>query len=111
VVGVESGDGVHLVQSGCGPLDEAGGDGAVQLHHRPRRRGHDRDDESPETAYFPSIEKEYGQPISSWIELINQNRTLSRHSDLVARLKRDHGHGHGHANTLVGYARKAALTR
>jgi hypothetical protein len=30
--------------------------------------------ESPETAYFPSIEKKYGQPISSWIELINQTR-------------------------------------
>ena len=60
----------------------------------------------PETAYFPSIEKKYGQPIAYWIDLINSNTTLRRHSELVAWLKRDHGLGHGHATALVGYALK-----
>lgn len=57
-----------------------------------------------EAAYFPSIEKKYGQPITYWVELINANTELSRHGELVAWLKRGHGLGHGHATALVGYA-------
>lgn len=60
--------------------------------------------DDPETAYFPSIEKKYGQPIAHWIDLIHRHTELSRHSDLVAWLKREHGLGHGHATALVGYA-------
>ncbi len=60
----------------------------------------------PEAANSPSIEKKYGQPISYWIDLINANTPLQRHSDLVAWLKRDHGLGHGHATPLVGCALK-----
>jgi hypothetical protein len=60
----------------------------------------------PESAYFPSIERKYGKPISFWIDLINANTTLSRHSELVSWLKQEHGIGHGHATALVGYALK-----
>lgn len=59
-----------------------------------------------EASYFPAIEKQYGQPISHWIEIIHANTELSRHTDLVSWLKREHGIGHGHATALVGYALK-----
>jgi hypothetical protein len=35
----------------------------------------------PATAYFPSIEKKYGRPVSYWIDLIYANTDLHRHSD------------------------------
>ncbi|MER6359759.1 DUF4287 domain-containing protein [Kitasatospora sp. NPDC001527] len=50
--------------------------------------------------YFPSIEKTYGQPIAHWKELIRSS-PLTRHMELVAWLKEEHGLGHGHANALV----------
>ena len=59
---------------------------------------------SKEAAYFPAIEKKYGQPISYWVELINGHTELSRHGELVGWLKQEHGVGHGHATALVGYA-------
>jgi Domain of unknown function (DUF4287) len=60
--------------------------------------------QDPETAYFPAIEKKYGQPISHWIGLIHGKTELTRHGELVAWLKNEHGLGHGHATALVGYA-------
>jgi hypothetical protein len=57
-----------------------------------------------EASYFPSIEKTYGQPVQHWIGLIHTNTKLTRHGELVAWLKREHGLGHGHANALVAYA-------
>lgn len=55
-------------------------------------------------AYFPSIEKRYGQPISHWMTILAADTTL-RHSDMVAKLKSEHGLGHGHANALVAQFR------
>jgi hypothetical protein len=54
-------------------------------------------------AYFPSIEKKYGRPISEWLDLIHSSE-LTRHSQLVTWLKTEYGIGHGHATALVGYA-------
>ncbi len=53
-------------------------------------------------AYFPSIEKKYGQPISHWLDLL---ATLGdrKHMEMVAWLKSEHQLGHGHANALVAY--------
>ncbi|MBQ1763866.1 MAG: DUF4287 domain-containing protein [Aquincola sp.] len=57
-------------------------------------------------AYFPSIEKKYGQPIAHWMDTLQAMGPL-KHMELVARLKADHQMGHGHANALVA----AFLTR
>ncbi|MFF8990342.1 DUF4287 domain-containing protein [Streptomyces sp. NPDC014983] len=51
-------------------------------------------------SYFPSIEKKYGRPIGAWQELIRSS-PLTKHMELVAWLKSEHGLGHGHANALV----------
>ena len=55
-------------------------------------------------SYFPSIEKTYGHQIAHWKALL-EAMPPTRHSDMVAMLKRDHGLGHGHANALVAHFR------
>lgn len=51
-------------------------------------------------SYFPSIEKKYGRPIVEWQEFIRAS-PLTKHMEIVAWLKSEHGLGHGHANALV----------
>ncbi|MFJ7151312.1 DUF4287 domain-containing protein [Streptomyces sp. NPDC100445] len=51
-------------------------------------------------SYFPSIEEKYGRPVGEWQALIRCS-PLTRHMELVAWLKAEHGMGHGHANALV----------
>jgi hypothetical protein len=53
-------------------------------------------------SYFPFIEKKYGRPIAEWKALIRA-RPPSKHMELVAWLKAEHGMGHGHANALVAH--------
>lgn len=53
-------------------------------------------------SYFPSIEKTYGRPIAEWQAVVREHYP-SRHMELVAMLKREHGMGHGHANAIVAY--------
>ncbi|MGZ0701137.1 DUF4287 domain-containing protein [Pseudomonas piscis] len=53
-------------------------------------------------SYFPSIEKNYGRPISHWLELLAAT-SGKKHMELVALLKSEHGMGHGHANALVAH--------
>jgi hypothetical protein len=53
-------------------------------------------------SYFPSIERRYGRPIDEWKSLIRGSE-LTRHMELVAWLKDEHGLGHGHANALVAH--------
>ncbi|WP_406346165.1 DUF4287 domain-containing protein [Streptomyces sp. NBC_00648] len=53
-------------------------------------------------SYFPSIEAKYGHPIAHWKELISSS-PLTKHRELVAWLKTEHGLGHGHANALVAH--------
>lgn len=54
-------------------------------------------------SYFPSIEKTYGQPISYWMEQLDQVSD-SKHMEQVAHLKAM-GMGHGHANAVVAVYR------
>jgi Domain of unknown function (DUF4287) len=56
-------------------------------------------------SYFPSIEKTYGEPIAHWKALVASMPVGTRHSDMVAMLKNDHGMGHGHANAIVAHYR------
>lgn len=51
-------------------------------------------------SYFPSIEAKYGRPIAEWKSLI-RTAPVTKHMELVAWLKQEHGIGHGHANALV----------
>lgn len=55
-------------------------------------------------SYFPAIEKKYGHPVDHWLRLIRAS-PLTRHAELVAWLKTEHGLGHGHANALVAHTR------
>lgn len=52
--------------------------------------------------YFPPIEKTYGRPVAAWQDLI-RSRALTRHMQLVAWLKAEHGLDHGHANALLAH--------
>ncbi|MFB4193142.1 DUF4287 domain-containing protein [Streptomyces carpaticus] len=54
-------------------------------------------------SYFPAIEKKYGRPIGDWQQLVRES-PLTKHMELVAWLKSEHGMGHGHANALVAHA-------
>ncbi len=50
-------------------------------------------------SYFPSIEKNYGMPITHWMKVLDA-MTGKKHMEMVAALKTDHKMGHGHANEL-----------
>lgn len=53
-------------------------------------------------AYFPSIEKKYGKPISEW-QAVVRSHAGKRHMEIVGILKSEYGMGHGHANAIVAY--------
>lgn len=58
-------------------------------------------------AYFPSIEKKYGQPMSHWFQLVEALADM-KHMERVAWLKSEHGLGHGHANAIVAHVLAAS---
>ena len=53
-------------------------------------------------SYFPSIEKKYGRPIADWQRIVRDHPS-TKHMELVAMLKSEHGMGHGHANAIVAH--------
>jgi len=54
------------------------------------------------SAYFPSIEKTYGHPVSHWFAILQTAGDL-KHMELVNLLKTEYKLGHGHANALAAY--------
>src|SRR5207244_3100524 len=54
-----------------------------------------------------NIERTYGRPIADWISLV-QASGLSRHPEIVAMLKTEHGMTHGAAHRVALLARDAA---
>jgi hypothetical protein len=53
-------------------------------------------------SYFPSIEKNYGKPMSHWFDAI-AGMLDQPHAKIVAFLKDTDGMGHGHANAIVAH--------
>lgn len=51
-------------------------------------------------SYFPSIERKYGRPVAEWQALVAATGG-TKHMEMVAWLKDEHGMGHGHANAVV----------
>ncbi len=51
-------------------------------------------------SYFPSIETNYGKPITHWMKVLDAMKG-KKHMEMVAALKTDHKIGHGHANALL----------
>ena len=58
-------------------------------------------------SYFPSIEKTYGQPMQTWIDIVDKRLASGEaHMKVVEFLKSEHGIGHGHANAIVGWVKQ-----
>jgi len=57
-----------------------------------------------EDSWMASLAAKTGKPIDEWIRIARATG-LEKHSELVARLKADHGIGHGYANTIALKAR------
>jgi len=57
-------------------------------------------------AQIRNIEAAYGRPIESWIELIRASG-LTKHNEVVAMLKSEHGMTHGAAHRVSLVARQA----
>jgi hypothetical protein len=58
-------------------------------------------------AQIRNIEHTYGKPIGAWVDLVTASG-LSRHPDIVAMLKAEHGMTHGAAHRVALVARQAA---
>lgn len=56
-------------------------------------------------SYFPSIEKNYGQPIDHWMNILDEMKG-QKHMEMVNVLKTEHNIGQGHANALVAHYRE-----
>ena len=55
-------------------------------------------------AYFPTIEKKYGEKISYWITQI-KNLGDAKYPEQIAHLRENYGFSQAHANALVMYVR------
>lgn len=61
-------------------------------------------DKKERSAYFPAIEKKYGQPMSYWHSLMKEIAD-QKYPEQISYLKENHGFSQAHANALVMYSR------
>lgn len=62
--------------------------------------------QSPDAALQSMIDNlaaKTGRPLADWVGLVKQSR-LTKHGEIVAMLKQDHGIGHGYANLIAHQA-------
>lgn len=62
------------------------------------------------SAFFPAIEKKYGQPISHWLDLMKEIAD-QKYPQQVAYLKENHGFTQTHANAVVLYAKGSTSSK
>ena len=55
-------------------------------------------------AHFPSIEKKYGEKMSSWFKVM-KDLDSQRYPEQIAHLRENYGFSQAHANALVMYSR------
>lgn len=61
-------------------------------------------------AYFPAIEKKYGQPITYWFDRL-ATLTNPKYEDQIALLREGHGFSQAHANAVVMYVRGSTTSK
>lgn len=61
-------------------------------------------------AYFPAIEKKYGQPMQYWHDQMSEIADW-KYPEQIAYLKENHGFSQAHANALVMYSRGSTSSK
>ena len=61
-------------------------------------------------AYFPRIEKRYGEPMSYWFAIMKKI-SKKKYPEQIAYLKENFGFSQAHANALVMYSRGSTSSR
>lgn len=61
-------------------------------------------------AFFPAIEKKYGQPMSYWFDLMAE-RADQGYKEQFAFLSEEHGFSRAHANAVVMYCRGSTSSK
>jgi uncharacterized protein YdhG (YjbR/CyaY superfamily) len=66
--------------------------------------------DSTRAAYFPIMEKKYGQPMSYWFDQM-ADIADQKYPEQIAYLKENHGFSQAHANALVMFSRGSKSAR
>ena len=62
------------------------------------------------SAYFPAIEKRYGQPMTYWFDVM-KDIAGRKYPEQMAYLQENHGFSRAHANALVLYSRGSTSSK
>ena len=61
-------------------------------------------------AYFPAIEKRYGEKMSYWFKVMKEVKDL-KYPEQIAHLRENYGFSQAHANALVMYSRGSTSSK